>query len=285
VAQYIKTVSFFSERENLRPKRAIQSEKVDQELRTDLWNLFLIYYWTDYMTNNSNDTPYGIVFALSWTEVFRLTLDTIPKDKSHFLAAVKTNFFSARWYRVYDFIECLASEGPEKDKNQRFMDRCNEALKHNMAAFRFVNGKIARLTSEDEILEIEQAIKVPLPPVRKHIQQALVLLSDRQNPDYRNSVKESISAIESFCKLVTRDEKSSLTPALDKLSRQAAIHPALKEAFTNLYHYTSDADGIRHALLGESNTAQEDAQFMLVACSAFINYMTAKASKAGISLA
>jgi hypothetical protein len=62
------------------------------------------------------------------------------------------------------------------------------------------------------------------------------------------------------------------------------MHPSLKSAFQNLYGYTSDANGIRHALLEEANLDFEDAKFMLVSCSAFVNYLVAKASKAGIGL-
>ena len=49
-------------------------------------------------------------------------------------------------------------------------------------------------------------------------------------------------------------------------------------------HYTSDAAGIRHALLEDPNLDAEDAKFMLVACSAFINYLWAKAAEANIKV-
>lgn len=62
-----------------------------------------------------------------------------------------------------------------------------------------------------------------------------------------------------------------------------AIHPALKKGFSNIYGYTSDASGIRHALLDEPNLDFENAKYMLVSCSAFINYLASKAAKAGIT--
>jgi len=62
------------------------------------------------------------------------------------------------------------------------------------------------------------------------------------------------------------------------------MHPSLKQGFEKLYGYTSDDDGIRHALLDEANLDMEDARFMLVSCSAFVNYLVVKAQKAGISL-
>ena len=35
------------------------------------------------------------------------------------------------------------------------------------------------------------------------MQKALELYSDRQKPDYENSVKESISSVESMCSIIT----------------------------------------------------------------------------------
>ena len=49
--------------------------------------------------------------------------------------------------------------------------------------------------------------------------------------------------------------------------------PSPKGAFDKLYGYTSDADGIRHALLEEDKVTFEQAKFMLVVCSAFTNYV------------
>ena len=41
--------------------------------------------------------------------------------------------------------------------------------------------------------------------------------------------------------------------------------------------------GIRHAEgLTDPNVGREEAQFMLVACSAFVNYLTEKARQAGV---
>ncbi len=62
------------------------------------------------------------------------------------------------------------------------------------------------------------------------------------------------------------------------------LHPIRKVVLDKFYNYTSDADGIRHALIDEPNLSFEDAKFMLVSCSAFVNYLVTKASKAGITI-
>jgi hypothetical protein len=62
------------------------------------------------------------------------------------------------------------------------------------------------------------------------------------------------------------------------------MHAAFERALKQLYGYTSDEDGIRHAALEEKNIGQEDATFMLVSCANFVNYLKVKAEKAGIEL-
>jgi len=52
----------------------------------------------------------------------------------------------------------------------------------------------------------------------------------------------------------------------------------------SIYGYTNDEGGIRHSMLDEAKVDFEDSKFMLVACSAFVNYLIMKTEKAGIKL-
>lgn len=108
------------------------------------------------------------------------------------------------------------------------------------------------------------------------------LFADRKAPDYRNSIKESISAVEAICKAIADDENATLGKALKVVKDKVGLHRGLEEGFLRIYGYTNDADGIRHALMDEPNVSSEDARFMLVSCSAFANYLTEKAQKAGV---
>ncbi len=49
-----------------------------------------------------------------------------------------------------------------------------------------------------------------------------------KNPDYRNSIKESISAVESLAKVISNDAKDSLGGALDKIKGKIKLHPSLE---------------------------------------------------------
>ena len=165
-----------------------------------------------------------------------------------------------------------------------FIKECNSALERELSAYRF-NGKIlVPFTSELELSEIKEASNTSK-LYAQHLDQALNLLSDRKAPDYRNSIKESISAVEAMCQLITGNKKAILEDALRQLeTKLPSVHPALRDAFRKIYAYSGDADGIRHALKDEPNLGIEDAKFMLVACSAFINFLLAKADRTGIKL-
>ena len=70
-------------------------------------------------------------------------------------------------------------------------------------------------------------------------------------------------------------KKSTLNDALKKLEKNGIIiHPAMQNAFNSLYGYTSDKNGIRHNSGIDEKTTYEEAKYMLITCSAFLNYLT-----------
>ena len=52
--------------------------------------------------------------------------------------------------------------------------------------------------------------------------------------------------------------------------------PNRDTALKSLYGYTSDAEGIRHALSDVPTLDAADAKFMLVTCAAFMTYLIQK---------
>lgn len=86
--------------------------------------------------------------------------------------------------------------------------------------------------------------------------------------------------MESICKQLTNDKSGGLEKAIEKLSQNVTIHQALKQGFLKLYGYTSNEDGIRHAILESSDIGFPEAKYMLVSCSAFVNFLIEKAKEA-----
>lgn len=272
-------------------EKILQIESIDEDLRNSLWSILTAFYWDKFnrrkfdMMERSDDiygSNLGGLFQMLWLHYFKKPIDTIPRlfyDDHGGLGILRRYFFDAEWYEVYDFIEFVSLHGPE-DIKDKFISACNNFLEKENSAYRFVDGRIAEISSKDEISEIEGAISKSTPyyGVKQHLSSAISMLSDRSNPDYRNSIKESISAVESLCKNISGDKKATLSGALKILESKGAMHPALKSAFSSLYGYTNDSNGIRHALLEESNLTSADARFMLISCSAFINYVIASSN-------
>ena len=208
-------------------------------------------------------------------------MDALPIFKSVYsnqksaYKVFKEYFFTCKWFEVYDFIEFLL-----QDTDTLLFDSgiqsINTVLEMENAAYRIVGSEVVEMTDTNEIAAIEDALNHPDAPVRAHIQTALAMLSDRKSPDYRNSIKESISAVEATCRLVTSMKTATLGDALKKVTD---LHPALQKGFLALYGFTSDASGIRHSLLEESNLTYADAKFMLAACSSFVSYLRSSANE------
>ncbi len=215
------------------------------------------------------------------------------KKIPEFLDKIKTTIRSDSFDSVLSLLECLVDnlyiiwglnlecDLIEKEKN-KVIENLNEIFENEFIGYRFINGQITPITDEIEIEAIKNSSQIDFDPVKTHFDKSLQHLSDRNKPDYENSIKESILAIESICCIILGEEKTTLGKALDKLEKNGIIiHKAMKEAFKKLYGYASDANGIRHANgIGNSYSTLEEAKFMLVSCSAFANYLNSVAEKA-----
>ena len=83
--------------------------------------------------------------------------------------------------------------------------------------------------------------------------------------------------MEAQCRILLGGDQVSLGQALKLIEKRGlTLHPALKGAFEKLYGFTSNADGIRHGGIKPSDVDQDLAKFMLISCSAFVNYLISK---------
>jgi hypothetical protein len=193
------------------------------------------------------------------------------------------------WAEVYDLLEYAVAHATTVQGLTRVMnapEQANQILAREHSAYRFVGGKLVPITNATEIQEIEQAAErastVGLDGVRQQIAQALVLFGQRPVPDYRNAIKEAISSVEGVVKIINGTRGGGLHEALEAVAANIEMHPALKGGLEKLYGYTSDEDGIRHPILEEATVDEADARFMIVTCSAFVNFLIVKAEAAGL---
>jgi len=263
-------------------KSAIQIDSMDDDLKIGLWNVLYDHIFSRVRTGIHNfistEGQHYIYLKSIWQYFFKQPLNNMPSLRSSFIDKVEKYYFKVPWYNVYDFIEFTTKHIDDRYLNEKI----NEALRTERSGYRLVDNHILQLTSDEELVEIEQAVESESSThfVSKHISDAIKLLSDKNAPDFRNSMKESISAVESICNAITEasgHKTSTLGAALKVIEKQTdiSLHPSLKQAFEKLYGYTSD-DGIRHSLKEDKEFFYEDAKFMLVTCSAFSNYLTEK---------
>lgn len=263
-------------------KSKLQVEFIDDELKNRIWNVILeefFYQITDYAPGY--ETQRERVCKRIWKDFFNETIDNFRDEgyinTENFIQYLRKWFYEAEWFEIYDLLEFIIEI--DKETSDDISDFFNEALEKEVSGYRIVSYQVVQITSEIEIEEIENAIDNTdkWRPVNTHLKTALNFLSDKKKPDFRNSIKESISAVESLCKIITKDKKATLGKALKEVEKKFSIHRAIGNSFTAIYGYTSDAGGIRHALLEKDVELDfSDAKYMLVSCSAFINYLKAK---------
>lgn len=271
----------FSERNNL-VTQSIQKEGMNDALRNSIWNVLdvCIFQQKWFIDGYSYDfDKWGInSFCIHlWMNFSKEPLDTIPAGYSQKKDTLRKLFFKFRWNQVYDFIEFTLNFYQNFDETNSVGPRLNKILEKEKAAYRIINNQVTPITSENEIEMLEETFKDDqFATVNEHLKQALTLLSDKNSPDYRNSIKESISAVESMCKIITKNDKATLAEALQVLEKDRKLHTALKEGFKKLYGYANDADGIRHAMIEANELTLADAKYFLLSCTSFINYLKSK---------
>ena len=260
----------FSERMGLTPERQIQTESMDDKLRNRLYNFFE-----------------EIIQSEDKEKVFKYIIDKMGElEDVEYIQVIKNKFFDkSLWYNPYEIIEYAFEYLFDKG----FVDYFNitnkkikKILIEEKSGYRFFEGKFVPITDETALEEIKTAMHSEFEAVDTHISKALSLYSDRNKPDYENSIKESISAVESMCSIITgmTEKNATLSKTIKKLENHGIhIHGAMAAAFDSLYGYASGECGIRHGGIDFKKAPEEDARYMLVSCSAFVNYLKAKYSK------
>lgn len=187
------------------------------------------------------------------------------------------------WYKKLDIIEATIEYliykygKSNKSVSSLFINMLNKEFERLNFGYRIIDGHVTEITSEQEIKAIEKALEENKDNVQMHLNNALKSLSIRPVGDYRNSIKESISAVEAFSREITGENKLNFKKME---SKGLKIPSSLRGTFEKLYGYTNDAEtGIRHSLMDETAEyvpGADEALFMLITCSAFINYLNSK---------
>lgn len=277
----------FSDRNGIKPVNVeIQLKDFDQRTRVQLQNM---------MSQLHEDVYHGdTYYKRSYIQEFlRFVLGSVYSepidvrrlyDDDAVIEMINTTILYDDYDDVLTLIEAIIQYWDRylKDNGYRnisLYEYVNSIFEREYIGYRFVDEIIVPITDTYEVAAIQDALNNEYEPVYEHLSKANKFLGDRESPDYENSIKESISAVEAICEILTgiKGKEATLGKMLKKIEENGIeIHSGLKSAFNTLYGYTSDANGIRHAGdIGGKSSTFEEAKFMLVSCSAFINYLTA----------
>jgi hypothetical protein len=279
----------FAQRMGLRPVRTlIQRDSLDEDTRTELWNLTVSMFRAIVEKRGWNDqtSVYQHITSAIWAWELKKPRDEEPSENVVW-AQVKSVILRSDWVDALDLIEAILGYAKRYEDHstggiaEGFAGLFNKTFEIYLVGFRFIDLKLMPLDSEVDLDSIASALEnaKPFKGARHHLEQAATLLADRKNPDYPNSIKESISAVESVCIAVTGEK--TLGAAVKKLQAAGVkIHPALEAAWSKMYGWTSDEDGIRHGSIEAPDADQTLAKYMLIICSAFVSHVIEMGRKA-----
>ena len=268
----------FSQRMGMEKKKELQTDSMDSDLRTRVWNIMHKFYFDQSRFDENIHMNTKFVYEpITKSKIFSKIFDSIFKeDASEYLhiTDVKDRFFKLKWYKVYDFVEFMLLNFPLN--TNAFQDELNRVLKEESAGYRIGDNKVIPITNKLEMDEVSKAQHTAMDEINKHVIKSVALLSNKESPDPPNAIKEAISAVEALCRKISGNNSASLGQALCKIKeeRPELIDEHLEEAMKKLYKFSNDSSGVRHSHAeGKTQVGFDEAKFMVVVCSAIVNYL------------
>lgn len=257
-------------------KVEIQLNSMNSDLRNTLWNFLHSIIGEPSLYSQK----WGDMLRRLYIHYFKIPVNLVPSLERTCMNTLYELFNKLLWYEVYNLLEvflCNLDVYSERYKNEDLERILNHFLERENSGYRLTSLKFLPITNQYEIDSLNETIGLTnnseLRNINSHFEKAVILLSKKPQADYHNSIKESITAVEGICKLITKVESGGIKDALRILSSKIEIPTALQEGLAKLYGYTSGKDGIRHPLLSKRTIGYAEAKFMLVTCSAFCNFI------------
>ena len=262
-------MSIFSERLGFKPVQdIIYIDEVPEALFNRLCNHFFEYIRHDiYYDDMDSDFYYKVIDKL-WKQDLS-NYNTYHGDR----IKICKSYCKEKWYHIYDVIELFCKYNPN---NIEYLEqKLNPILEEERSGYRLLKGVFIPITEKIQIQEIETALNRNdiQDETRKHLDTAIEQFKNRENTNYGDVIKNSIHAVETIAQTITGKEKAKFGELMATLKEHHELPISMELAFKNLYGYTNNEDGIRHAFkIGQMPPTETNARYILVICSAFINF-------------
>ena len=265
-----------------------QLEELSGHLRGEIWNLIreLLLkkrrseYEGDYFSEEDERFIERVLGKL-----LGVPEDEIPTDYDRVMNFFKNTTINGKFNGVLDLLQIMTND---KGAGANFADRVIDAFEEHAAPYILDTSQeyyyFRPRSSKEQGIATKQALETlqseNMEGAVIHLREAVEHMNAGQ---YRDAIADSIHAVESVARRIDPKASKTLGPALDSLEQSGLLkHPALKQAFLKLYGYTSDAQGIRHALVdkGTREVGVDEAMFMFGACASFCAYLVSQHRRA-----
>lgn len=219
-----------------------------------------------------------------------LAMDDEEPDEYHLshtsaLEVLRNLVMGMPWYRFYDMVETVAERLIDNDDTFTWGSSKNES--HSYSAYRqrvnelFSEYKVdwrmnetghlespLPLFLEEKLRSTEEKLADRFEPARAHYIKARAYALGAHR-DAENSIKESVSAIESVCRTFYPDA-STLGDALKLMRKDGSVSPMLITVIEKFYAYANAEPAVRHGSDKASSVLEHDAELALHFAAAFI---------------
>lgn len=274
-------MSSFSEKYGFKEQQPIQINDADDALRSRLWN----YFYAQELNDSQGRFGFSFGSKLGIVEQILDRFGICYEDPDKALGdennqnTLKNLVLKGEWNEVYDFITYYL-EFAQEEHAKEVAEGLNRILEDQKSGYRIVtvpndsfeDCPIAPITNEQELEELRHSLNTDYLSVDQSMHKAVSHYSDRTNPNYADSIKSSLDALESLLSNITGKDYT-LSKNLKELKKSNIdIHPAFLEALDKLFGFASDT--VRHGGKDISPYADEPtARYCLITCSAAINYL------------
>ena len=231
------------------------STRLDQNWKNILWQ---VHFWHDNMPLDEWDSRYDVVCDNLKSRIHRLPFN-----------------------EVFDLIQFVIRQS---ECSAEFTRSMRSVFSHCRLAYTITEDPpptivpaVSKTEGDTIVTSLKELNVAGLTGSASHLRKSAECIN---RSEWADSIRESIHAVESVARQIAPDKSQTLTKALKSIDRDKddSLHPALTEACKKLYGYTSDEQGIRHALLDrkDSRVGRDEAVFMLGACASFASYLWRK---------
>ena len=272
----------FSRRYGYEPlPRPMQLEEISEDLRREVFNAVRVL-----LLGTKNSFGYFVNDGARFIERIFGKFSGIAEDKvdnnyKKILGWANRTISYEEFNRVLDFLEIVMNDDYD---TEYFSTHIGELFEQHGAVYRLNTSqrpyRFFPCSSKEQGDATHTAIETlrgdNMHGASTHLRQAAEHINARR---YGSSIADSIHAVESVARHIDPKSSKALGPTLRSIEDAGLLkHPALKQAFSKLYGYTSDEQGIRHALIDQAaaDVGLDEAMFMFGACASFAAYLSNK---------